>query len=70
MRSKEKESDELLYTVRSLVMVRNQLSAQVVQNVEEPRKPSAFLDLETGIITNKLKNRRYLTNVKLSIFQS
>ena len=28
--SKEKESDELLYTVRSLVMVRNQLPAQVV----------------------------------------
>ena len=25
---KEKESDELLYTVRSLVMVRNQLPAQ------------------------------------------
>ena len=27
---KEKESDELLYTVRSLVMVRNQFPAQVV----------------------------------------
>ena len=26
----QKESDELLYTVRSLVMVRNQLPAQVV----------------------------------------
>ena len=29
-RSNGKESDELLYTVRSLVMVRNQLPAQVV----------------------------------------
>ena len=31
MSSKEEESDELLYTVRSLVMVRNQLPAQVVK---------------------------------------
>ena len=30
MSSKEKESDELLYTARSLVMVRNQLPAQMV----------------------------------------
>ena len=29
--SKEKEIDESLYTVRSLVMVRNQLPAQVVE---------------------------------------
>ena len=29
-RQVQKESDELLYTVRSLVMVRNQLPAQVV----------------------------------------
>ena len=31
--SKEKESDELLYTVQSLVMVRNQLPAQVVKDM-------------------------------------
>ena len=29
---KERESDELLYTVRSLVTVRNRLPAQVVKN--------------------------------------
>ena len=38
---KEKESDELLDTVRSLVMVRNQLSAQVVNwpnlNLTQPK---------------------------------
>ena len=33
MNSKEKESDELFYTVRSLVTVRNQLPAQVVKEI-------------------------------------
>ena len=32
MSSNEEESDELLYTIWSLVMVRNQLPAQVVKN--------------------------------------
>ena len=42
MSSKGKESDELLYTVRSLVMVRNQLPAATLIKSDEIRENLAI----------------------------
>ena len=49
----QKESDELLYTVRSLVMVRNRLPTQVVEDIYKSFSDTVEnLKVNTALISN------------------
>ena len=59
----EKESDELLYTVRSLVMVRNQLPAQVANARTTKNDRNDRLNIFVWIFHRCVKYRMILREI-------